>query len=346
MKRKFLCLVICAFLCVGAIMFSACNKGAYNLADFNKDYEAIANSYNNVKLNGGYLEFDLQNISQALEGNEEETEKFVTPLNEYYSVLTKNSLVFIVSIKGNLNTNGDVNKTTRNAVRTQLDNLKTSVGQVNTQIDEFNKILRNTAANDTSRNDYYDMLTGALVEFYDNCRTLSSTLADAYFGKIRPNENYNYYENSTDFGSNLKLNLDDLTVYQIFNVTQNYIEMNVDGGDSTKIADSFAAYKNDVSTLDDKLSLLKSNRDATFSDTEAARVLAVQLYNLNSKVINEREMYLRACNSVIYAQVANEQSDYNDTNCVMIIAGYGETLKEYTTVLLGIYDNLLGTVTE
>lgn len=346
MKRKFLCLVLCALLCVGAIVFSACSKGAYNLADFNKDYEAIAQTYNKVNLNSGYLEFDLKSISEALEGNEEEITKFVTPLNEYYSTLTKNSLVFIVSIKGNLNGNGDVSKATRNAIRSQLESLKASVGQVDNQIDEFNKILRNTNANDTSRNDYYDLLTGALVEFYDNCRTLSSTLADAYFGKIRPNENYNYYEDSTNFGSNLKLNLDDLTVYQIFNVTQNYIEMNVDGGDSEKIAASFAEYKQDVATLDDKLFKLKNNREANFSDIDAARALAVQLYNLNSKVINEREMYLQACNSVIYAQVATEQSDYNDTNCVMIIAGYGETLKEYTSVLLKIYDNLLGTITE
>lgn len=334
MKTKFLSLILTAFLCLGAFTFSACDNG-YNISNFNTDYESIGNNLN-VTINSGYLVFDLSKIEQAVTENGEEENSHLLYLRNYYQPLVRSSLSFVVYAKDVLTASTTVEKDLCNLIDDQLTALNDASKNVGQQIEEFSNIIANTSSEDADRDYRFNLVTRAYNEFFNATRTLSSTMARAYFENVVSNENQNYYEDNTNFALYVQNSLQDLARYQIFNLTQSYIEMHVDGADMISIALTFTNYQSKVDTLN---SYIASSTDKSFdkSDEGALHPLAVKLYNLNSKIINERDLYLNACNQIVYTEVATEQSDYNETSAVQIINTYSETIDDFNDVLISIY---------
>ncbi len=335
MKKKLLTFVLCAFLCVGAVVFSACGNSGYDLSDFAQDYAAIATDLENVTTDDGYIEFDFSQITSAIKDKEEDDN--YTSLLENYSTLSKNSQRFIVYVQGTLS-NEDISSTKRNNIQSQLSTLSSAVVEIDNQITEFARIIANTAYTDNSRTYRLNLLVSAFLDLYNACRDLSFSIAEVYFEDIIVNENYNYYTNSTNYSTNLLSSLTDLTNYQIFNLTQVYIETNLDGASDVTVLNDFADdYETTIRNLEYYLGTISS---LTITEDDSLYNLAVELYTLNSQILNERELYLNACNSVSYVAVKEVQSDYTETSYVQIIEGYSQIVEQFTTVLTRIYGEL------
>jgi len=344
MKNKFLCLLLCAFLVIGGIIFSACGIKGYDLKKFNNDYLALANQEGVSVNEQGYLEFDFIQIYNAIvarDGNPANDPcatslaTFYAPLTNQYAYLTKNSQNFIVYVKEMLSAGNDASKQTRNNIQSQLKEVSSSLNNVQNKIKDYVRVISITTSQNTlDRQAYFNNLTNALCGFYNSCRNLSFSVANVFFNDILNNENYNFYSNANNYSVKLTNTLPDITNFQVFNLTQNFVEMYVEGNDKAINEEAFTSYKNSVESLINYTAELKGKK---IKETEEVYKNVLAMYALNGKLINERNMHLNATNNVVYLEVLqNGASNQQEQASMNIIAGYKQNLDDLTNALVKI----------
>lgn len=367
MKRKsILCLILCLLLIPGALIFSACrDNGGYQLSNLSSDFKKIANQYENLNLTSdAKLEFDYSIYTYQGEQYFTNAINSTKPYNyiaNFYNKLFDNSLSFVYEYIDICSTNElDVKKDKRELIEYNLQEFNSSVKTVSTNISLVAEIMRFNINDDILDSTCMNRLKN-LFDSYDNlfqsAYNLTRTLSDIYFNYALTNSNYDYSSvNLEQFdATSLTNNLKSKIKMQISNLTQSYIERYVKGGELsssfTNIDTNFGStdsnfdeYLLNVSTIDREFNSSIGESINFSASKQNFYEAAIKLYNLQTILNNEYEIYNQACNDIIYIKTVNDaNASTYEKICARIIENHNYIIDEYTEVIkemLSIMENL------
>lgn len=367
MKKKVLSLILCLFLIPGALIFTACgDDNDYSLANLSTDFYSIANNYENLNLTiDNEFEFDYSNFVYQNEQYFTNAINTTVPymyLGTYYNPLFSNSMSFVYNYIDICSTDSiNAPQNLKNELKQNLDNFDAALRTVNADINMVAERLRfNINSNVEITNESCLTRLKNLFDSYDilfsSVYDLTDTLAEIYFDYALNDANPNYYSQSLDDFDALRVtsNLNAKIKLQISNLTEIYTELYVCGGElstayTTQVDGEFATLEGNYSTYMAKIANIDKVFDPSIASTINASTtlkqnfynLAVELYNLQSALYNDLDIYNQASDDIVYTIIIN---DVNATTyelmCVEIIDNHKILLENYNDVLVEILSAL------
>ena len=363
MKRRIFSIILCLLLIPGAMIFSACGESGYDLTELYDDYIAIGDHYNNVNIsNDGEIEFDYSVYTDSDGGHYLQdaisSQYPYVYLDTFYNNLLENSLIFVSNYIDVISVdNLDASESERDALKASLDRFDEALGNTSSAVDELARIVRGNLmsgniTNQTCRAelkvvfDSYDELFSASFE-------LNANVANIYFKYSVPASNTNISTiDISNFDALTVTNyLDGKSKSHISNLSFAYVEKFVAGGELSRqlttpignqypsLGEDYSAYLEEVNSIFDVpdasigLNITQGANKQTFYNT------AIRLYNLQTIMNNDLNMYLYACENLNYvsANVASNLDQQDATN-KDIIDNYNIVLTEYTDTLVDIFE--------
>lgn len=358
MKRKVLIsLLVCLLLIPGVFVFTACGDDeGYQLSELRSDFNSIVSKYENVNLTSdNKIEFDY---SIYIYQNEQYFTDLVNSslpyshLNNFYNKLFDNSLQFIYNYIDRCSTNElNVEREKRNELNMYLQEFDNALNDVSLNVSLVAEILRFNINGDVFNSVCMNRLKN-LFDSYDNLYfavyRITDCLSDIYFNYALTDYNFDFSSITVDeFDANKVANiLDSKIQYNIVSLTRDYTEQNVKGGEmSTKLTTNENGFQG-VGFKFDEYQVKISQVDKTFSSTIADEINtsaykqdffeeAIKLYNLQTILNNNFEIYLQVCQEVVYSRVASDinATDY-ESLCLEIIDNHSYIVDEYNAVLV------------
>ncbi|MCQ2555828.1 MAG: hypothetical protein MJ149_00655, partial [Clostridia bacterium] len=187
----------------------------------------------------------------------------------------------------------------------------------------------------------------------------NNVLARVYFDYALPGSNLNYskfyIDDSADELNFKNANTIGLAIgyltpkvkFQIVNLTQCMFELNIKAGDLPNkfttepygaVDAFFAEYQAKLVALNKELDPTKATIIMADTTNETAITLLnnlVRLYNVQSSITNDAEMYLTAFATIQYLKVKNDfiNATVTEKMCLDIIENYNSIINDYQTVL-------------
>lgn len=358
MKRKmWFTLLLCLLLIPGALIFTACGETeGYQLSELRSDFNAIVTKYDNVNLTSDErIEFDYSIYTYQ---NEQyftdlvNSSKPYSHLNNFYNKLFDNSLQFIYNYIDRCSTNElDVEREKKNELKTYLQEFDSALNDVSLNTSLVAEILRfningnmfNSVCMNRLKNlfDSYD-------DLYLSVYNITDCLSDIYFNYALSDYNFDFSSIDLDqFDANRVSNiLDSKIQYNIVCLTRDYTERKVEGG---SLSEKLTTDTNGFPTVGpdfEEYQIKVSQVDRTFSATIGDEInysvykqdffeLSIKLYNLQTILNNNYDIYMQACQDVVYSRVASDinASDY-ESLCLNVIDNHSYIVDEYNAVLI------------
>ena len=365
-KKSFLCLLLCLLLIPGALVFSACGESdGYQLANLSSDFREIGTRYENVNLTSdNRIEFDYSIYTYQGEQYFADAVNSTVPynnLNNFYNRLFDYSLSFVYEYIDRCSTNElDVDKNKRNLIEYNLQEFDNALRNVSTNVSLVAEIVRFNINDDILDSTCMNRLKNLFDSYDDLFQTsynLTRSIADVYFNYALTNSNMDFSTVSlTEFdATRVTNNLDSKIQMQISNLTQSYIEQYVKGGElSTKLTTNNSGFGTVGSDFNDYLTkVTQIDRDFNSSIGESINFstskqafyeAAIELYNLQTIINNEYEIYNQACNEIVYIKIANDENATTyEKICADIIENHNYIVEQYNNVIvemLTIMENL------
>lgn len=348
MKRKILSLILVLMLLPLASIFVACGKDdGYDLNNLKADYIKIAEENENITIRDNNIEFVYTtNVERIIK----DTEPYTALKN--YNYVFSNLMSFTKTHIDVCSSNDSTkNVDLKNDIAESLEAFKSSVKTVNTNMETFSEIIDVTvnsqgdikSANCLIR---FENLLVSYDELYKTASNLNNNLSKLYFNYILNDANPNVSEISVEnFDANIVVNkLKSKIDYQISLLSQNFIEMYIDGG---SLADKIVKgqivfnlsqynYYNNVTAIN------KSFVEATVAEIannnankQSFYNLAVQAYNIQETLFNDLDKFIQSINRISYSQVKNSTTATPIENmCADIIENNQVLLESYNNVLV------------
>lgn len=364
MKRKLLSLII-AFVLIGSgLVLAACggSSDGYNLSNLITDYKTQIGEISNVNvLNDNTIEFDYsQYVYNGREYlldvvNNYEPYKY---LQTYYNEMLKNSMAFIYSYIGICsNNNIDAPAELKDEVKSNLDKLVFSLKKTGSNVEAVaDKIRKDNPPMQAECLNSLKNLFDSYDELYQSAFNLSSTLSQIYFNNAYSNSNPDYSNTSVnDYdANNTVLLLNSRIKYQIANLTQSYVEINLKGSDLSKsftTVGNIASIPYSYSTYTNKINDIDMIVDDTFGVTVNASdskqeflSSAIALYNCLSTLKNDYAIYHKACNDIVYSKVVRDANATRyEKTCAEIIKNHAYVVDEMNSVIANML-NILNSI--
>lgn len=367
MKRRiWLSLLLCLLLIPGATIFTACGDGeGYQLSELRTDFNEIVTKYDNVNLTSdNRIEFDYSIYTYQNEQYFTDLVNSSRPyshLNNFYNRLLDNSLQFVYNYIDRCSTNElDVEREKRNKMQFYLQSFDSALNDVSLNTSLVAEILRFNINGNMFNSVCMNRLKN-LFDSYDNLYlavyNITDCLSDIYFNYALSDYNFDFSSIKIDqFDANRVTNiLDSKIQYNIVYLTRNYTERNVKGGSlSTTLTTDTNGFPEVGYNLQEYQQKV-SQADRSFSDTIGDEINAsalkqdffeasIKLYNLQTILNNNYDIYIQTCEDVVYLRVAEDinASDY-ETLCLEVIDNYSYVVDEYNACLvdlLAIMENL------
>ncbi len=363
-KRRFLSLILCLLLIPGAMLFTACGEDdGYRLSNLSTDFYNIANSYENVNLTSDdRIEFDYSIYVYENEQYFTNAVNSTIPynnLNNFYNRLFDNSLSFVYEYIDRCSTDElDVERDKRNMLQYRLQEFNESLRNVSNNVTLVAEIMRfniNDSILDRTCMNRLKNLFDSYADLYQTAYNLTRVLSDIYFNYALTDSNFDFSSVELDQfdATRVTNNLNSKIEMQISNLTQSYIELHVKGGDlSTRLTtdnngfgsvdSSFNEYLSQVSQIDIDFNSTIGESINFSANKQAFHEASIKLYNLQTLLNNEYEMYNQACNDIIYIRIRN---DFNATTyeliCADIIDNHYYLIEQYNDTLVELLDIIM-----
>lgn len=345
MKKKILSLILVLMLIPIASLFSACGKEkGYDLTTLDDEFFQIA-EYENLKLQSGKVVFDYSS-----HGNFAEIINKTAPyknLNNYNYVF-ENLMCFAVEYIDECSNNSSTdNVQIKNQVKTDLDNFKQAIKDVDVCLNSFAQEIKTFESNvktPVCLGRFENLLKTYEIMFH-SAINFNNSLTNLYFNYILKDGNPNVYAiDVTNFDANIVVSKFNSRIqYQKSLLTQSYIEMYIGGDLAENIADEkenllltvFGYYEkveNLKKTFSQESAVFKANNEA---NKQSFYNLAVKAQNIQTTLNNDREKFINACNTIEYSQVkiASTQTPHEQM-CVKIIDSNYELISVYNDILI------------
>ena len=316
-----------------ASLFSACgNSDGYNLNKLDNDFNQIVETNNNLVNNDGKFEFDYSS-HEKLENIIENYEPY-KQLNSYnyvfYNIMAF-AYEYVPTCANNISTK---NSQIKDQVQSDLKALKKSIGDVNNCVNIFAEMVIVASADQITSPaclTRYENLLDAYNVMLEDATNFNNSLSNLYFNNILKDGNPNVYSYGVDkFDANIVVNkLKARLKYQISCLSQSFVEMYVDGSLASKIANGETSfdlgkynYKSNVEAISlksytEQIAAEKGNNESNKSQFYE---LSVQAQNIQTVLNNDRNKFVKACNSIQYSIVLNnENASAYEKTCVEII---------------------------
>lgn len=355
MKIKILSLLLVLFLIPGAFILSACGKDkGYSLSNLKTDFEKVK-EFENVNFTDNKIKFKYDNYvdneKKYLVEVMETTEPYVQLKN--YDILFDDIMGFVYENIAVCSSNKiEADKAFRNRLKTELKDFVEAVDDVDTYISQWAEIMRTqTGENGNYLNESCLSRYKTLLEGYNDLLqtsiSLTNSLSSLYYNNALNDANPDIskikFEN---FDASVVVSkIQNRIKYQISNLSQSFVEMYIDGSDLpnriTNKNNGFAkldldAYNylylvNSVNkSFDAKTAAEFANNDVNKQDFYN---LSIQAYTIQEILDNNYEMFIKACNNIVYAEV-DEESTSSEKVYAEIIENNNYTIKEYNTILI------------
>ena len=353
--KKLLSLLLVLFLVPMACMFSACKKAeGYKLSSLKTDLLAIADKYETVTIEKDNLKFDYSTLKNKDDTVIDECIKSVEPYKnvERYNQVFYNLMDFsfdYVGVCSNDSFNIDIN--VRNDLKQKLDALDSAIQVVDINVQNLSNILNSSA--DTSNIIYIERLDTVLNSYnrlFVAGSEFTNAVADLYFNKILIDANPDISAiKAEEFETSRVINtLDARTKNVVSILTQNYIEVYVSKANLVDdLLGNFQALDLNVNSYSNKVAKLKvldltteANIDKAveIANSESRKAAfyekAIQAYNMQEIIQNDRASFATACNDVDYLKMkTDENASSYDKICIRIIENYSYITNEYAETL-------------
>lgn len=361
--KKLLCLLLVAILIPSVFVFSACgNDNAYKLSSLSADYSKI-DDYENVKMEKNKIVFDYDKFVYENEHILTYCIDNVEPYTELknYNTLLNNILIFVyeyIDVCSNDNIEADAK--IRNEVKFNLDEMNSAIKDVDTYINQWYDVIRfkyNDNILDSACLSRFETLLESYSDLYQKAINFSNTISRIYYKYALNDSNPNIYEKGyAQFDASVVVSkLPGRIRYQISNLSQSFVEMYVDGEDLAKfITDETSSgfgkmdltqynYLNSVNSISKDIDLNKAVEIANnIANKEKFYNLAIDAYNIVNIIDNDYEMFIKACNNVIYTEVNSSSSSLDQVyaklieNNKFIINRYNLVLTEMVDIITGV----------
>lgn len=330
-----------------ASLFVACkDKDGYNLDNLNADYAKIETENKNIKVVKNEIRFDYSNYEnlQTTIDNEERY-SILHDYNYIFDNLMKFSYKYLEICSNNsISADADV----KNRVNTTLKDLKSSIREVDACVDMFGEILEVCEDNiyEVACVVRYENLLETYDEMFQSAINFNNALSDLYFGSVLKDANPNVLKYELEnFDASIVVNkLESRLVYQMSALTQSYVEMYIDGGSlAEKIAQgeinfeiNAFDYQSNIEAINKSIEeQVASERANNVSNKQRFYDLAVQAYNIQAVLKNDKEKFVYACNAISYSKVkGSDVASANEKLCVTIIDGNYDLISTYNSVLV------------
>lgn len=362
MKRKLLSLILCLVMLSSIPLFSACKTEATtDLTPLKTEYMAIDDDLSCVSINQkGVLELSFEYKDDV------ETFAPYTKLDEYYNPLLNYSMAFSYEYLSDCYKNNlKLDNSTIKELKEDLENLKTSLISINNSLQSLNDIIATitatshnivTAANSSVSisklkdvfNEYESLLVSAV--------NFNNGLSNLYFNNIMRNPNPNFSNQTlSEFDATIAaLLVNTRAKYQTSNITHVYITKYVLGGNlsyyyTTKVEERypdceqhFEAYMDDVASLYITSSAATGAGYNMESDQNLKQTFynkAVELYNIQSVLINDFELFYNAIENVAYIETVNNANATDlDKHFIKLIDNHSNLMNEYTNIIASLIE--------
>ena len=358
--KKILCLLLVLFLIPTAFVFSACKEDdSYKIANLKTDVLGLADKYAVLVVENENLKFDYSIYKQEDKAKLADCVKNVEPYKnlERYNQVFYNLMDFSFDYVGACsNENFELSADYRNNIKTKLDALESSIKVVDVNTRALAEILH--GSEDVTNQIYIERLDTVLTSYnrlFETGAEFNNAVADLYFNKILINSNPNIGLISQDkFETSVVINtLDARSKNAISLLTQNYIEMYVskstlvdelmkkDAGGNFGTLDltinSYGATVNKLRVLDlTKAENLQKaiETSSNQANKETFYQKAIQAYQIQEMVQNDRNSYEKACLDIEYLKVKNDEKANNyEKTCVKVIDNYSYITNQYAGTL-------------
>ena len=366
--KKLLCLLLVLFLIPGAFLFSACAKDeSYKLSNMQKDLLAIADDYKCVVAVDNKLKFDYSEFKvgerQVLANNINNLEPYTNV--KLYNQVFDNLMAFTYEYAGICsNDSFKIDAKVRNDIKTKIDDLSASFEVIDINVRSLADII---ITEDNSTNDIYISRLNNVLKSYGGLfkagTELTNVIADLYFNKILYNSNPDISDIALEeFNSTVVVgNLNARVKNAISLLTQNYVETYISNealvnqlltnneGTYGKLNLEVGNYKHYVTKLTSVDLTVEENVEKAI---EAGNIehkkqsfyeKAIEAYNEQEIVQNDRKAFLKACKDVDYLKVKSEEkSSAYEKICVQIIDDYAYITNQYCSSLGELLDIING----
>lgn len=353
--KKLLCLLLVLFLVPGTLIFSACGKdNGYKLSSMQSDLLAIADSYDSVVAEDNKLKFDYScykvGEKTVLADHIANTEPYTNVI--LYNQVFDNLMAFTFEYAGVCSSDSfNVDKNFRNGIKTKIDALSSSFDVIDVNLRSLAEII----SEDNATHEIYVSRLNNVLKAYKKLYTagtnLANAVADLYFNNILYNANPNISEiKLEEFNASVVIsNLNARTKNALSLLTQNYIETYVSNENllNTLLGDSFSRLDLTVNGYNSYVGKLTVVDLRTSENIERAIEVAnhennkssfyekaIEAYNEQEIVQNDRNSYLKACEDVDYLKTkADDKASSYEKICVTVIENYSYITNAYSASL-------------
>ena len=342
MKKKIISLILVLMLLPIASLFTACGKDkGYNLNALNTDF-------NHIKNENGKFVFDYssyENLDYIIRSYNPYVElldynyvfyNLMSFAYEYVPVCSNNFLTKEVGIK--------------NQVRDDLVALKKSIGDVNKCVNMFASCVIDASGEEITSFDCltrFENLLSTYEDMFKKASNFNNSLSNLYFNYALRDGNPDVYSIGLEnFDSSVVISkLRARIKYQISSLSQNFVEIYIDGDLDERIAKEEKTFELDSEDYPYK-SMVESI-DKTFEEETATEIinkdqtkketfynLSVQAQNIQAIMNNDKDKFIIACNNIDYGLVVKEATiTPYEQMCVDIIDGNYQLVCDYNYVL-------------
>lgn len=347
MKNKILSLILVLMLIPFASLFSACGKDkGYDLNLLDDEFYQIAQSNNNIELNGGKLVFNYSshgNLNNII--NNSEIYKNINAYNYIFDNLMSFAFEFVDECSNNSATD---NVQIKNQVKTELDNFKQKMEDLNVCVNSFAEIINVSQGVDVEAAVClmrFENLLETYERMFNSAINFNNSLTNLYFNHILKDGNPNVYAiDIANFDANIVVSkINSRIQYQKSLLSQCYIEMYVDGDLAERVADgnesvllSYNGYYTNVENLKRTFTEEKA-ADAANNENNKKDFydLAIKAQNVQATLNNDRDKFVSACNTIEYLKVNISISKTpHELMCIEIINSNNSLIIAYNDILI------------
>ncbi|MCQ2564360.1 MAG: hypothetical protein MJ152_00625, partial [Clostridia bacterium] len=293
-------------------------------------------------------------------------------LNTFYNETFQNSMTFAYNYLDDCSKQEiGVPDALATEVETKLKDLKSALKTIDSATSQLADVVKfaKISSHDAEGYEFDSSCLYELRNVFEKYETLltaslnfNNALARIYFGYALRNVNVDYSKYYID-GSEYDLNFKNANIissaigyltpkvkFQIVNLTQCMFELNIKASDlPNQFTTSpyatpgkfYGDYQDNIKEINKKLETTKT--EIIMADDEKVTALLnnlVRLYNVQSSITNDMEMYLTAFATIQYLKVENDiiNATLTEKMCLDIIKNYDAIIQDYQEVLADLVD--------
>jgi len=349
MKRKILSLILIILLCPVIMFSTACGKDdSYKLSSLEGDFKSLTVGLKNIQIKNDKFVFDY---SSHKNGEVEFINELIRTQKPYtnlqtFNTLLDNLLCFTYEYVDECSSDSiNVNAEFRNNLKVELDGLQEALKEVDLYTNQWSETALRINSAESACLARFEMLLNGYNNLYQRAISFSNSISYLYYNHALSDANPKI--SNANECMNVLTKLKGRIKYQTSNLTQSFVEMNIDGGTVIKnivnkskgyaeLDLNSGNYLTNVNNINVKFDVTAAGEKATASAEEFCE-LAVNLYNLQNVLANDFSSFVSACNKVQYLTCKDAISLSPEQEvCLNVIEDNHQLLTIYNNTLTSI----------